>query len=374
MSVVTATACKPYTGTGPILPNVSIVPEDFGKVAVAGPGLPTIMVTREERTSGDVYEVSFGFPAGGSRLRMAYQLEISSNGVGVARRRNTEIAVTFPYGNEGYYNTICGNTSPNAAINTLRFVAESPGLTQRAWQITDFYEIRVRDCCTNTKEFPAVSVTFNRIQEAMRIEAGGGSVIDTEPTNNANPTSVLQVEPSCTGCACFTADSCGKFRVPYIDMSGSTTSGNLDVGPIQFTICDEMTYYRKKCNTKCGMYYIDPERVKQTKILRADTSMVSVVRGEGATLYNKVANIWLNEDVPIEFEEFYKNIIIYGMAKFLFAYLLTGKFDINYLLGKYNDSLVRRLGKSRFCRFVETFLDCETSAIYDYNKYFLHSK
>ena len=63
-------------------------------------------------------------------------------------------------------------------------------------------------------------------------------------------------------------------------------------------------------------------------------------------------------------------LIFYAMSKYIFSRILYGKFNINYLLGKYNKRFLRDLGKSRFCGAMELYLDCKSSS-YGYNKYFL---
>ena len=379
MPVVPISACTRYSTVGnPSLRRKSaeIPRENFEKAVFTGPGLPRVRVVVNNDNIYDVIlflQVSVGLRR--YEEEHTYTVVINSDGSGTVTSKSGLINVGFPLPGPGYYSPCGGASSPNGTANTITFTRPGPDPTNKTgWYANDVYDIRLVYCCPDNVEVPALRVTLNRTEASLQISGGGAAnITDTDAMENPQA-SVLQEQPSCTGCSCFTADSCGKFRVPYIDISGSTTADNSDVGPIQFTICDEITYYKKKCNTRCGMYYIDPAKVRQTKILRTDTSMVSVVRGEGNTLFEKVGNIWLNEDIPLEFEEFYENIILYGMAKFLFCYLVTGTFDINCLLGKYNDSLIRRLGKSRFCTFVETFLDCNTSAIYDYNKYFLFDK
>ena len=99
--------------------------------------------------------------------------------------------------------------------------------------------------------------------------------------------------------------------------------------------------------------------------------MVSVVKGVGLTLKEKLQNIYDNmfSSIGVSFGQFYENIALYGMAKFILARILYGNFDINYLLGKYNDKFLRDLAMSRFCSFVQFFEDCSSQA-FGYNKYF----
>lgn len=55
------------------------------------------------------------------------------------------------------------------------------------------------------------------------------------------------------------------------------------------------------------------------------------------------------------------------MAKYILSRLLYCKFNIKYLLGKYNNTFLLDLNMSRFCAFTTFFEEN------NYNKYFLFS-
>jgi hypothetical protein len=97
--------------------------------------------------------------------------------------------------------------------------------------------------------------------------------------------------------------------------------------------------------------------------------MISVVKGQGKTLYCKADFIWMTLNPTTYLTTFYERLIKYGMLKFILSRLLYGDFNINYLLGKYNDKFLANLGRSRFCAFIQNFNDCQ-SDIYGYNQYF----
>jgi hypothetical protein len=99
--------------------------------------------------------------------------------------------------------------------------------------------------------------------------------------------------------------------------------------------------------------------------------MVSVVQGEGETLREKALYLWETNKLEISFDEFYANLIFYGMSKYIFSRILYGKFNIKYLLGKYNSRFLKDLGRSRFCGAVVLYEDCDQPS-YGYNKYFLY--
>ena len=99
--------------------------------------------------------------------------------------------------------------------------------------------------------------------------------------------------------------------------------------------------------------------------------MVSVVRGQGDTLRDKLLYIYEREQsrIGVDFNEFYQRIMLYGMAKYILSKLLFGEFNINYLLNNYDERFTKKLNCSRFCAFTELFEDCE-SPVYGYGRYF----
>jgi hypothetical protein len=99
------------------------------------------------------------------------------------------------------------------------------------------------------------------------------------------------------------------------------------------------------CNeNKCTLSdYIEAKNLKQTKFHECCPFMVSVLKGEGETLKEKSDYLWeLNKtELGISQNDFYMNIIFYGMTKYGFCRILYGKFNICYLLGKYNKRFLK---------------------------------
>ena len=104
-------------------------------------------------------------------------------------------------------------------------------------------------------------------------------------------------------------------------------------------------------------------------------TFIDIARVTSKTLRDKALNLWeINKvELGISFDDFYGNIIFYGMTKYIFSRILYGKFDINFLLQKYNETFLKDLGSSRFCSFLEIFLD-PASPIFGYNQYFKNNK
>ena len=159
--------------------------------------------------------------------------------------------------------------------------------------------------------------------------------------------------------------------IPRIQVEAQTLLNGSDIGDAVFTIYDEFTYYDKHkipdntCKDRQSIHI-------KTTIFRqccSDVRMVSVVKGKGVTLWEKIQYLFKTEitNVPNVYI-FYQNMIQYGMAKYILFRLLYGKFHINYLLGKYNARFLRKLSTSRFCAFSEFF-----TLYVHYENYFLYT-
>lgn len=157
-----------------------------------------------------------------------------------------------------------------------------------------------------------------------------------------------------------------KTVIPYIDIFGQTLIDFSDAGNIIFTIKDKFTYYEETPISKngCVIPYVS-NNFKITRFEKACPLMISVLRGKGLTLIDKANTLQTNKPFP----EFYKYLILYGMLKYLLSRILYGKFDINFLLRKYNNKFLKYLSNSRFCSFVILFNDPQ-SPIFGYNSYF----
>jgi hypothetical protein len=70
------------------------------------------------------------------------------------------------------------------------------------------------------------------------------------------------------------------------------------------------------------------------------------------------------------YDFFIEGIVRYSMLKYVLSRLMYGKFNIKYVLNKYNNKFLRDLKHTRFCNFVFEFTD-PSSNIFGYDKYFL---
>lgn len=336
--------------------NAAAVSFNCGPLVSPAP-FPVSVVSRSA-TVGTIYSISVG-PVGSA---LTYTLTIDSSGNGTL----TGVAgasVNFLTNSVGYQFITCGsNTSvavPFAASTTFTLGAMNPFPTLPATSYSpgDRYVINVASCCNGAG--------INNLQ-ATFVRQDGGSI---QPPMFGTTGPV-----ACTDCACFLQDNCGNIKVPIVSVTGQTNVDGSDVGDMLFTICDEFSYYKeeKLCHdNRCGIFYIKPEQVKQTIFRECCPKMVTVLKGVGLTLREKAQSIYLemSASIGVPFDTFYFNIFFYGMVKYILSRLLYGTFNINFLLGKYNDKFLNDLGMSRFCIYLEFFNDCN-SEVFGYNQYF----
>lgn len=165
-------------------------------------------------------------------------------------------------------------------------------------------------------------------------------------------------------------------QVPEIFINSQTLIDNSDIGNTILQIRDEFQYYNydpKIINTHiCNDIIINLNDIKITRFKKSCPKIVSVLRGVGNTASEKLLSLLNSENIEMSSFTFGENIIKYSMVKYLLARILYGKFDVKYLLRKYNNKFLTDLSHSRFCHFVDFFTN-ETSELYNYNKYFLFS-
>ena len=163
-------------------------------------------------------------------------------------------------------------------------------------------------------------------------------------------------------------------NIPILDIVGQTLIDGSDIGQMIFTIKDQFQYYNEipaKFN-KCGTYNIDLSQLKITIFEKSCPKIVSVVIGDEKTWYNKTEAIFLrlgSEKIGANFGDFRSRMLFYAMLKYILSRILYGKFNVNYLLRKYDEKFLKDLKNSRFCEASSLFTD-PNSIIFGYNKYF----
>src|SRR5436853_6111352 len=168
--------------------------------------------------------------------------------------------------------------------------------------------------------------------KSIAISFSGSNITYNTSLTNSNQ---LSFHSQLVANSCGTIDNCGNIRVPIATLVGQTTVDGSDIGYVIFTVCDEFTYYDSNTvipDNICAINYITPEQIQQTVFNECCPFIVSVLKGKGSTLLEKAESIYvkISKCIDITFNEFYDNILLYGMAKYLIARLLYGKFNIKF--------------------------------------------
>lgn len=268
-------------------------------------------------------------------------------------------------------------TSNNRGIFYIQLI-NPPTMTQGAFKLGDLYEINT--CVAFNQNYIAVTRSSTIRLVATGTQMLSSNIVTQDDTTTANTcTSCIssRLPMGCTNPVC--QSECGNVRVPIILITGQTTIDGSDMGDVRFQIFDEFQYYGKcGIDNKCQVIFINPDLIKETRFDICCPFIVSVLKGKGNTAREKATYLYNRSIVKMEanmvtFVQFSENLLLYAMAKYILSRILYGNFDINYLLGKYNDKFIEDLGESRFCSFVAFFIDCN-SASFGYNKYFKFSK
>jgi len=163
-------------------------------------------------------------------------------------------------------------------------------------------------------------------------------------------------------------------QIPSILILSQTLIDAADIGDTMFKIIDNIEYYNKKAviipKYVCVIEKIDAIDAKITNFEKYCPKGVDVLRGRGHTAYEKTVYLFNTNNISIYLKNFASNLLEYAMVKYLLGRILYGKFNMKYILQKYNDKLLKDLSNSRFCHFVKFFTD-PTSKVYGYNQYFL---
>ena len=294
-----------------------------------------------------------------------YTINVTNNVGTITSPQLPDTEITFPLGLTGTHPLMCGGNEgttinvPNALTNSVK-INTSP-------QITDTYLIEMVSACffnDGSPGSPTAKVTFTR------------------NNNVAVSASPLEENNDCNNKDCFCSPTCPTTRVPIITISGQSMVDGSDVSDMTFLIFDKFTYYEEKCivssKNKCQLSRLKCTDLQETKFIKCCPWMVSVVRGKGCTLREKLLYLISKNVQPNDMgiNEFLYNIIFYGMTRYILSKLLYGKFCIHFLLEKYYKRFIKDLGRSRFCRFVEFFEDCSgpTNNFVEYEKFFLYDK
>lgn len=339
MSTPVTSKCINFTGnfeTGPI--TVTINPSDYPTLLT--PSILPVTITLPNLNPPYDVDVKIG-------TTVSYTLSISSDNVGTTTKVSPGVSVTFPKGQTDTNSQGIPNATINSVVLSTKNINNPPYANGDEYLITMIAEISPSPCS---------QIVFTRVKNIT---------IDTAICGN--------IKDLCT-------TSCKTVRIPAICIAGQTLLDGSDVSDMTFTIFDKCQYYEEKCivdnsQNKCQLLRIKCSDLKETKFIKCCPWMVSVTRGKGETLREKLEYLISKNLQPegMGIEEFLYNIVFYGMTRYILSRILYGKFDINYLLEKYYKRFIKDLGRSRFCIFVEFFEDCRNPEynFVGYEKYFL---
>ena len=162
----------------------------------------------------------------------------------------------------------------------------------------------------------------------------------------------------------------GLVEVPTIIIKACFDDALTNIDLVRFQIRDEFSYEikRKEPSTcpgcfvrekgKCLIKGICAEDVVISQ-LKTNLDITTMIDAPGNTLYEKIN--YLPQVDPIL-------MILYAYLKIILARAMYGNFSLTYLSQSFNEKFFEDLSKSRFCRFIEPFVELD---ILDYNMYFL---
>ena len=162
--------------------------------------------------------------------------------------------------------------------------------------------------------------------------------------------------------------------IPSISIDFQSLIDGSDLGETIFEVTDEFQYYNHKTTPIIPNHICQILKSNDPKITRFEKAcplIVSVLRGEGSTAWDKVNYLFYNKNPNFDdiYNFFILGIVKYSMTKYLLSRIMYGNFNIKYILNKYHDKFLRDLSNTRFCNFVTLFTD-PNSEIFGYQKYF----
>ena len=352
--------CKYYETSNP----VTILPSDYSaSCGIPNPPILPVTVFRKETSERlEIFEITIGSPPKNFTFTATAVYTPSSSTVTISDK---------PYGVLIYITHSSIFFGQDFEINVV--LSEDSPLGQ-SFVNNDKYIVHLSSTCL----YRGAAIVFERPTNGKLVFNSSTGLLNSsiQPNTNNELLNLPIQSTSINNCQ----NICDSIRIPQINITAQTTIDGSDINDAIFTVLDEFKYQGEQSTTHdnpitentCMIRYINLDEVKETQFRQCCPYMVSVVRGKGKTFYDRILSIYnkLGEaKIGVSFMLFYQYLVLYGMAKYILSKLLYGDFDINYLLGKYNEKFLSDLGASRFCGFIEFFEDCE-SPVRGYNKYF----
>ena len=143
---------------------------------------------------------------------------------------------------------------------------------------------------------------------------------------------------------------CNVQNLPQIFINSLVTSGN-NLGDLTYSIYDTVSY---SCDPgQTSKKSIDGIVYKSN--FGQSFPIQTVLKGTGSTVKEKVTYIIAKFGITYTSSQFLLLISFYAAIRFILSFVLTGKFNIDFLLGKYYDKFLCALKNSKFYKFAKLF-------------------
>jgi hypothetical protein len=368
MSTTTVSASAFYVSGAPSVATIN--PGDYP--VMLNPAILPVKILafsgRPQDGNGD-YRVLIGD-------NISYTLNVTDNIGTITNEQIQGVNIMFPLTNMGTHPLECSGdirgplNVPNALTNSVTLNNGNP-LNTSLYVNGDNYLIEMISLCNSGSGggsgSTSAKVTFSRKNNI------------TLSTNVCNDVECLCVDTNGNSCR----NTCNTVEAPILNIEGQSMLNGSDVSDMTFTIFDKHKYYENKNIIgdhlyRCQLSKVKCDELKKTQFITCCSWMVSVTKGIGKTLREKLLYLISKNLQPnnMGINEFLTNIILYGMTRYVLSRILYGDFNIDYLLEKYYKQFIKDLGRSRFCRFVVFFEDCNSpdGNFVGYEKFFLHDK
>ena len=281
------------------------------------------------------------------------------------------IATPAPEGFESPFNYLGANTF---AITSE--TAEQLVLHSEVQHIT--YTINFKGI-TGTSGILVLSVSAETDQQVT----GRGGANNTPPTQSPGLNSSLTIQPNSLKFNAKQTNIDDMVRVPSITITLQSDIYGNNLDEVAFNVYDTIAYcsnYPSGCNDNnndrcvntvankrtrtCPITNVRSDQVIKTEYLKRLDDFNKVVKGMGCTLRKKAEDI---NDTSLDTDEFMLRISSFGMIKYVLAKMMTGQFNLKWLLNRNEKEFFAKLSRSRLCGFREVFNRPE---IRGYGKYF----
>lgn len=139
---------------------------------------------------------------------------------------------------------------------------------------------------------------------------------------------------------------------PTIEIVAYTAFSAQDFGDVNYTVIDTKHYGSKDCNYR----KLDSGELYESKFFVYGT-INPVVKGKGCFLINQFQDIIDKLGLTLTLQEFTSKMALYSLSKYILAFLLYGRFSLEFLTSTFNSTFLNDLANSRFSNFLPLYTD-----------------